>query len=141
VELHGRLGRFRCFAACRGEPTLIDLASVLHDDQHAPQCPYCDDKVRPDVVWFGEVLPARALERALQTANDCDVMVVVGTSGVVQPVASLPSYARQQGATVIEVNPSPSMITRETHIFLEGPSGQVLPGLIQAVRERRRQSA
>lgn len=138
VELHGRLGRYKCADQCRGEPTLIDLSSVEHDTVHAPACPHCGAKVRPDVVWFGEVLPAAALERAYQIAAACDVMLAVGTtSGVVQPAASLPSLARQSGATVIEVNPEPGLVTRTADLFLQGPSGIVLPALVAALRGRR----
>ncbi len=136
VELHGRIDRYKCSGACRGEPTLIDLADVPFDDDHAPVCPACGARVRPDVVWFGEELPGAALERAFAVAAACDVMIVVGTSGVVQPAASLPGVARDAGATVIEVNPEPSLITRKAHIFLQGPSGALLPGLVSAVRAR-----
>ncbi len=137
VELHGRLGRYKCSASCRGEPTFIDLSELPYDEEHAPKCPYCKARLRPDVVWFGEALPKDALERAFECAQTCDVMLVVGTSGIVQPAASLPYYARQAGATLIEVNPTPSLITPNVHLFLEGPSGQVLPKLIEAVRRRR----
>jgi NAD-dependent deacetylase len=137
VELHGRLGRWKCFASCRGEPTLVDLETVAHEDERSPGCPYCSSRLRPDVVWFGEALPAEVLDRAFDVAARCDVMLVVGTSGLVQPAASLPSVARRAGAIVIEVNPQPSMITQEIDLFLQGPSGEVLPALVDAVRLSR----
>jgi NAD-dependent deacetylase len=139
VELHGRLGRFKCFANCRGVPTLVDLG-IAHDDDHAPDCPYCGGKLRPDVVWFGEVLPSDALQRAHDLVRQCDVMIVVGTSGLVQPAASLPGIARQSGAQVIDVNPEPGLITRDAHLFLQGKSGEVLPALIEAVRQHKANS-
>jgi NAD-dependent deacetylase len=134
VELHGSLSRFKCCAGCRGEPTLIDLATLEHDDAHAPGCPFCGSRVRPDVVWFGEDLPSAALERAFSIASRCDVMLVVGTSGIVQPAALLPGVASQSGATVIEVNPARSSVTPLADIFLQGPSGELLPALIDALR-------
>jgi NAD-dependent deacetylase len=83
IELHGSLQRYKCAADCQGAPTPIDLSSVPHDKEHAPHCPDCGALVRPDVVWFGEVLPGPALDRAAEVAHGCDVMLVVGTSGVV----------------------------------------------------------
>jgi len=134
IELHGRLGRWKCFANCRGTPTVIDLAQIEYDAEHAPKCPYCTDRLRPDVVWFGEQLPTNALDRALEVAQQCDVMLVVGTSGVVEPAASLPQIARSAEAKVIEVNPEPSMITADANFFLQGKSGEILPALVEAVR-------
>lgn len=135
VELHGRLGRFKCFEACQGEPTIVDLASVPYEAERAPACPHCQTGLlRPDVVWFGEALPEAALQRAFEVAKACDVMLVIGTSGIVQPAAALPYYACSAGAAVIEVNPEPSLITKDVDMFLQGPSGVVLPRLVQAVR-------
>lgn len=127
VELHGSLYRFKCSANCQGLPTAVDLNSITHNHEQSPACPHCGAPVRPDVVWFGEALPADALERALAIARACDVMLVIGTSGVVQPAALLPHEASRSGATIIEINPAPSHVTSTAHIFLQGPSGQVLP--------------
>ena len=134
VEVHGRLGRYKCFADCQGSPTIVDIAAVSHDSEHAPQCPHCTDYLRPDVTWYGESLPAGALERAFNMAETCDVMLVVGTSGVVQPAASLPILAKRSGATLIEVNPVPSTLTHDMDIFLQGQSGRILPALVDTVR-------
>lgn len=137
VALHGAIMRNKCFDACRGEPTVIEVAALPDFDpaQGPPRCPHCEGWVRPDVVWFGEALPAGALQRAAELAGAADVMLVVGTSGVVQPAASLPFLARQAGARIIEVNPRPSEITRVAHLWLEGPSGEVLPQVVALVRE------
>ena len=89
--------------------------------------------MRPDVVWFGEMLPPNVLTAAFEAAEQCDVMLVVGTSGLVQPAASLPLIAKQQGAHVIEINPEPSMLTPEMDIFLQGPAGVLLPQLLAAM--------
>lgn len=137
VELHGSLRRYKCFADCQGSPTLIDLSVLNADSKHAPRCPLCDAYVRPDVVWFGEMLGEGPLDRAFDVAASADVMLVVGTSGVVQTAASLPVVASQAGATVIEVNPSPSEITPLADIFLQGPAGEVLPALVEALRALR----
>lgn len=140
VELHGSLRRFKCSAGGRGCPATIDLNTISYSREQAPPCPHCGAPIRPDVVWFGESLPADALERAFGVARECDVMLVVGTSGVVQPAASLPYEARRAGATVIEVNPTPSQVTSTAHIFLQGPSGQVLPGVVDILKAYRNSS-
>lgn len=130
VELHGSIGRSRCFADCRGEPTLVDLATLPEGDAVPPRCPYCHDYLRPDVVWFGEPLPQAALQRAWLVSAQCDVMMVVGTSGVVYPAAALPRIAREAGNAVVEVNPEPGGITPLADVFLQGPAGTVLPILV-----------
>jgi NAD-dependent deacetylase len=82
------------------------------------------------VVWFGEVLPAEAVERAFDESALCDAMLVVGTSGLVQPAASLPHYAHRSGSPIVEVNPRPSAITPLADIFLQGPAGRILPRVV-----------
>lgn len=134
VELHGSLERFRCSAKCRGDLSLVDLSRIKYDQEHAPACPQCGARIRPDVVWFGESLPPAALSRAAEVASACAVMLVVGTSGVVQPAASLPREAKRAGAVIIEVNPQESEITSLADVFLRGPSGEVLPQIVNAMR-------
>jgi len=89
------------------------------------------------VVWFGENLPVDVLMRAMVVTQQADVMLVVGTSGVVQPAAGLPALARRAGATVIEINPISSAITPLAAIWLAGPAGEVLPQVVAAIRARR----
>jgi NAD-dependent deacetylase len=137
VELHGNLLRTKCFDDCQGAPTIIDLETVDYDDKLPPPCPHCGAYLRPDVVWFTEMLVPDDLNRAIQTSQSCDVMLVVGTSGVVQPAASMPFHAKRSGATVIDVNPEPSQITPIADVFLQGPSGEVLPRVVDAVKKLR----
>jgi NAD-dependent deacetylase len=135
IELHGNLSRNKCFANCRGEPTLVDVDELAWDkDAGPPRCPYCEEAyVRPDVVWYHEILPASALQRAQEFSATADVMLVVGTSGAVYPANQLPVLAKRSGATVIEVNPDVSLITKYADIFLEGPSGEILPQVVAAM--------
>ncbi len=136
LPVHGDITRNKCFANCRGNPTLIDISTLEWDaDAGPPRCPHCGAYVRPDVVWFEEMLPPGLLERALALAASADVMLVVGTSGVVQPVASFPYVARDNGATVIEVNPDRTPITALARYHLAGPSGVVLPRLVSAIAQ------
>ena len=89
----------------------------------------CGSPLRPDVVWFGEALPQGAIEAAAEAARGCDVFLSVGTSGLVEPAASLPFVALEQGAQVIEVNPAKTPLTRRASFVLAGPAGEVLPRL------------
>jgi len=134
VELHGNIRRFKCFADCQGSPTPIALESIAYDKESAPACPHCGERVRPDVVWYGERLSAEAIGRAVDVAARCNVMLVVGTSGVVEPAASLPYMAKANGGRVIEVNVARGGITPITDVFLEGLSGEVLPRLVEALQ-------
>ncbi len=132
IHLHGNIAQSKCFKNCRGEPTLINVAQ-LETDESPPKCPYCGEFVRPDVVWFGEMLPQDALVQAMQASRAAEVMLVVGTSGIVTPAAALPGLAREHGARVIEINPDETPISHVAHLRLAGRSGEVLPQLVEAL--------
>jgi NAD-dependent deacetylase len=134
IHLHGNIAQSKCFAACQGEPTRIDLSQLDYDrDTGPPPCPHCGAPVRPDVVWFGEILPQEPLHRAFTHSQQADVMLVVGTSGLVTPAATLPVAARDSGAQVIEINPDQTAISQVAHLRLQGASGVVLPRLMEAL--------
>ncbi len=126
IELHGNITRVKCFA----EDTVI---STWTEDQVPPRCTNCGSYLRPDVVWFGEMLPAEALRTASEAAHTCEVFFSIGTSGVVEPAALLPYEALERGATVIEVNPETTPLTRHATFRLAGLAGEVLPELVRAV--------
>lgn len=134
IELHGNIYRFKCLDEGR-RLALEDLEEI---EQVPPRCPHCGSLVRPDVVWFGELLPAHALDRAIQESRQCDVMLVVGTSAIVQPAALLPYEAANHGASIIEVNPNPSGATRIADVVLRGPSGELLPQVVDELRRQQR---
>lgn len=136
VRLHGNIARTKCFFNCQGNPTIVDLATIQDDPADTPpKCPHCGRWLRPDVVWFHEVLPHAELEKASEASQTCEVMLVVGTSGLVEPAASLPKVARRFQAKIIEVNPDYSMMTSLADVKLEGASGVMLPLLVEALRE------
>lgn len=141
IHLHGNIAESKCFDDCQGKPTLIDLESFAWNrDEGPPACPHCGAYARPNVVWFHEMLPEAELEKAYALAVACDVMIVVGTSGLVTPAATLPKIAKDSvdiPATIIEVNPDYSMITRYADIKLEAPSGEALPKVIIALDKFR----
>src|SRR5262249_31574947 len=128
-HLHGSIHRYRCDAC--GRPH--DLLDDEREAEQPPACLHCRGPVRPDVVWFGEGLPVDVLERAWSAVRACDVMLVAGPSGQVYPAAHLPRSAKQLGAAVIDVNPERTSISEIADVFLEGPSGVILPQLVALV--------
>lgn len=129
VELHGNIKRNRC----------LDCGRISYDEkfeQFPPLCG-CGGRLRPDVVWFGEFLPAGAIEKAFAVSKSCDLFFSVGTSGIVQPAASLPNMARQHGAFVVEINIEPTEISFIADLHLEGKSGEILPAVVERIRELR----
>lgn len=97
-----------------------------------PACADCGNLLRPGVVWFGEMLPEEAIDAAERAARECELLLVVGTSGAVWPAAGLASVARRAGAKVAIVNPHASEIDDEAHWTLRGTAAQVLPRLLNA---------
>ncbi len=131
IELHGNLTRSYC-ADCDRPASRDDLAAI--DNGAEARCRSCAGLLRPDVVWFGEMLPDGAMERAAEAAAQADVFLSVGTRAVVYPAAGLPLIAREAGAYVVEVNVERSAIASEMSEVVLGPSGEVLPALLDAVR-------
>jgi len=133
IELHGALDRFRCVERRHTlSPDLVPVAGE-EGDIEPPICPSCGSLVRPDVVWFGEPLPQAALSAAWEHAARCDVMLVVGTSGLVYPAAALPGIARDAGAAVVEINPEPTELTRRVTHVCPGAAGEILPRIAAAL--------
>lgn len=131
LHLHGRINRFHCNVCTLEHPlTLHEQRDLL-----PPRCLSCGGMVRPSVVWFGEPLPERILERAWREAERCDLLLVVGTSGLVYPAAHLPRVARHAGAKIIDVNPESTDISQMADLHLAGASGQILPCLADGMEQ------
>jgi NAD-dependent deacetylase len=127
IELHGNIQKVRC-AEC------YTFTETWEDDTEAvPRCAACGGLLRPDVVWFGESLPRDQLEAAVEAARSCEVFFSIGTSGVVQPAASLAFAAHNRGAMVVEINAETTPLTSKANYFLQGKSGEILPELVKAV--------
>jgi NAD-dependent deacetylase len=127
VRLHGDILADRWLEECERSAS-CDPAQA--SPGVPPRCGQCGNRVRPDVVWFGEMLPAAALQAAERAARGCVLMLVVGTSGAVWPAAGLAGLARREGATVAIVNPNPSEIDDEAHFVLRGTAASLLPVLL-----------
>jgi NAD-dependent deacetylase len=122
IELHGNIWRARCFN-CGARHNVRELKF----DDGVPACFDCGGHIRPDVVLFGEMLPAGAFERAAAAAGMCELCFVVGTSAVVYPAASIPEIARAAGAYVVEVNPERTPLSDLCDEVLTGKAGEILP--------------
>jgi NAD-dependent deacetylase len=127
IELHGNIMRSRCIQCSR-----IDKSFQVQNPDDSLHC-QCGGLMRPDVVWFGEMLPEKAIQTAFHAAESSDVFFSIGTSALVQPAASLPLIAQQAGAFVIEVNTEPTVLSDRLNESLIGPSGEILPELLHAV--------
>lgn len=132
VELHGNIFRFKCFDNDHPAPAPPDDAGG-----DPPRCT-CGSFLRPDVVWFGEMLDQGHLERTFAALAGCDAVLVVGTSGMVYPAAGFPGVARDAGARVVEVNPEESAITGIADVSVRAGAKEALPPIIDAVERARR---
>jgi NAD-dependent deacetylase len=114
VELHGNIARARC-ETCQRKQMLPPAA----DFKPPPTCQNCGSNMRPDIVWFGEFLNPEHLDFAARAFSNCDLALVIGTSGVVEPAASLPRLASNSGAFVIEINPTETPISNRVDVALQ----------------------
>lgn len=124
IELHGNITRTKCFDEDEVVFEWKDTGDV------PPKCPKCNGLLRPDVVWFEESLPEKALQDAMKASKDCEVFLSIGTSTVVYPAAHLPFEALASGATVIEINPDRTPLSDRATYVLQGPAGVLLPQIM-----------
>ncbi|MDR2871908.1 MAG: NAD-dependent deacylase [Xanthomonadaceae bacterium] len=127
LHLHGHLLRSRC-AGCgkqrHPDPILLDFNTSPTEESREvpPRCDDCGDYFRPDVVWFGEMLPEAPWQEAQRIITNCELLVVIGTSGLVYPAAGLPAAAQSLRIPIIEINPMPSGISPLADEFWQLPA-------------------
>ncbi len=128
IEFHGSFAWQRCLECHKPlETTKVDLSKI------PPECE-CGGLLRPDCVFFGEMIPEDSLWRSRKISSECDLMLVVGTSAVVQPASIMPEIAKRNGASVVEINPEETPLTdRITDCFLKGDAGKVMNQLVSAL--------
>jgi NAD-dependent deacetylase len=130
AHLHGSLFDFRCSYCSRpylGEvPDMAEPVAAIDP----PLCEFCGGQIRPGVVWFGEPLPEGPWLQAVDAVAGADVIVVVGTSGIVYPAAGLPSAALAQGIPVVEVNPDRTPLSESATLTVRDTAAGALPGLL-----------
>ncbi len=128
IELHGNIKRNKCISCGKKYESLNEVLPGI-----PPLCP-CGGNIRPDVVWFGEMLPQDAIHKAFEVSSQCDLFFSIGTSAVVHPAASLPLIAKRNGAYVVEVNISATEISHSVDESLFGKSGEILPYLAKFLK-------
>jgi NAD-dependent deacetylase len=130
VELHGNINANKCIDCGKGYDDLSQVKPGI-----PPKC-LCGGNIRPDVVWFGEMLPSHATNRAFERSSNCDLFFSIGTSAIVHPAASLPLVAKRKGAYVVEINTSPTGISDLIDELLLGKAGEILPKLGQMIGKK-----
>ncbi len=133
LEIHGNRNRLRCLECGLRFPR--DAYAILLSDHSGlasgpPLCRECGGVLKLDTVMFGEPIPQDTLMACREAAEQCDCMLLVGTSGTVNPAARLPLVAQERGAVLIEINPEPTSLTQWCDIVLTGPADDILPQLL-----------
>lgn len=134
LEVHGNICANKCLKCNAPAPDDIEI-----DPDNIPVCDKCGGQLRPDVVWFGEMLNEQIIGAAFAAAEAADLFFSVGTSAVVHPAASLPLVARRAGATLVEINPERTPLTDLADFYFAEPSGECLPRLLDELRSRNRE--
>ena len=134
IELHGNILRSKCHLSHRP----ISRSWLEDSNQSPPRSPYVKNGyARPDVVWFGEVLPQEAIDAAMQAAVNCDFCFSIGTTSLVQPAASLPMIALEHGAALVEINPQETPLSLHAQQSMRGGAAEVLISIIDQLSERQ----
>ncbi len=134
AHVHGSLFAFRCDRCEEPYDAAVTPPDPPVQRVAPPKCPRCGTgRVRPGVVWFGEALPAEAFQAATSACLDADLVLVVGTSGLVYPAAGLPGMAASHGVPVVEVNPVATALSHEVDHAWRATAAQGLPALVDAV--------
>lgn len=129
MEIHGNRNFLRCIGCGMRCPREGYVISDL-----PPVCADCGGIIKMDTVMFGEPIPRAVLDSCFEQVQRCDTMLLVGTSGAVNPAARFPLVARERGAKIIEVNPEPTQLTAAAQVVLNGPAGEVLPTVVEILR-------
>ena len=130
IELHGNIWNVKCLDEDKIFP--VDQSSL---DDFQTRCEHCGGVLKPNVVFFGEALPREALEKAVKVSQEADIMLVVGTSAVVQPAASLPFLTKQSGGLIFEFNPNPTSLTLACDISVQESSSTGLERLWKPTKQ------
>ena len=135
-HLHGSLFAYRC-DTCAAPGDIPEIPDEPRERIDPTPCPRCGiGHLRPGVVWFGEELPRRAFDNAVQVCRDAHLVLVVGTSGIVYPAASLPYLAKDAGIPVVEIDPNSTEFTHEADQVWRATAAQALPALVATLDER-----
>ncbi len=133
IELHGNLKECVCLR-CRKIFLTEELVLQLKENrENTPTCEMCGGKLKPNVILFGETLPIDALYSSQTAAQDCEVMIIAGSSLVVYPAAGLPQIAGSLGAKIIVINLEPTYIDTKAKVVIPGEVDKILPEIVRGV--------
>jgi len=138
IHLHGSLRLIKCSNPACGyhadSSTYVESSSIQVGK--LPECPVCSSLLRPGVVWFGERLPPDILIRSFEEAEKSDLVLVIGTSAVVQPAASIPLITKKKGGKIIEINPDSTPLTSVSDISIRMPAGEALSKIVEIAKNQ-----
>lgn len=132
LELHGSIYSNKCVDCNRPYNQDKEI-----DPENIPRCQSCGGQIRPDVVWFGEMLDEEIIKRAFEVSEQSEVFLSVGTSALVHPAASLPMIASRMGATLVEINIEETPLSGAADFRIAQKSGEFLPELVKELEKRK----
>jgi NAD-dependent deacetylase len=130
IEYHGNSSKLECLSCGK----IYEREGFNLAGRELPKCGPCDRILKPTVIFFGEMIPSDALLRSQSLAESCDVVIVVGTSAVVYPVAGIPITAKQHGAKILVFDLQETTLTSAADVFVQGSAGVTLPKLVEALK-------
>ena len=133
-ELHGNMKWVRCMSCDKRFP-MEDILQRLKKEE-VPDCESCNGILKPDGVFFGEALPQKTLNDAINHSRDCDLMIVIGSTLVVYPAAYMPAYAKESGAKLVIINLSATPMDQQATVVIRAKAGETMPRIAGWVAER-----
>ncbi|UCG53955.1 MAG: NAD-dependent deacylase [Dehalococcoidia bacterium] len=134
LEMHGNYRKFICLSCLRRFPTQ-GIMDRLEKGEDVPDCNICHGVLKPDIVLFGEELPEEAFRKALKRAGCCDLCIVVGSSLLIYPAASIPEYALDTGAKLVIINLSPTPLDDRADFVVNAKAGEFMPEVVRRVKD------
>lgn len=138
IHLHGSIQSPRCFACARPYIFSSEIPEEPEGGRHLPppRCAHCNGRIRPGVVWFGELLPQASWKKAETAVKNCDLFLSIGTSAFVNPAALLPELAAKRGTMVVQINPEVTALNSVASYHLSGKAGEILPLLLASAFDK-----
>jgi NAD-dependent deacetylase len=138
IEIHGSMNTASCLICSKKIDFDEFLAEIIEQQKIPPKCD-CGGIIKPDVVFFGEMLPKKALSQSIEYASRCDLLLAIGSSLVVYPVADLPRLAKRHGAKLVIINIERTPYDNVADVVIHDKIGNVLPKVVEEVRRLMRQ--
>jgi NAD-dependent deacetylase len=111
-----------------------EILRKIQEGVEVPDCPECQGILKPDAVFFGEALPQETLQEAIRRAQNCGLLIVIGSTLVIYPAAYIPTYAREAGARLAIINLTPTPFDHHAEVVIRGKAGQIMSDVIERVR-------